>query len=264
MSKTWAEYINMTLRRVNDIHAKTLLLHLSKYSDREWTPRELKEALNLEISEKEIHERLRLLVSADVIEEGNSDIRYKGLQDGTLYLILRKRFEEEISTFRPDLKKDFNAKLEKLKQEKRSLQGKLNNLVGRFAEFQLAAEFRTRKRFSLSVYFEGVPDSTGLNIIDTRLRVKFQRADGKDMEIDVIAESDCSRVILAEVKKTKEPSALKSVQDFYEKIKVWSVLFPDKKPLPVFLSVGGFTHDALEYCQKYGIGTAQQIEYYLL
>ena len=32
MSKTWAEYIESTLDRVNDIHGKNMLLHLSKNS----------------------------------------------------------------------------------------------------------------------------------------------------------------------------------------------------------------------------------------
>lgn len=263
MSKTWGEYIELTLKRVNDIYAKNILLHLSKHSDREWTPAELKEALNLELSTKEIHERLRILVSADVIGEGISDIRYKGLSDGTLNMILRSRFEEEISTFIPDMREDFNKKLTELKKEKKSLQGRLNNLVGKFAEFQLMTDFRTRKRFPLSVYFKGVKDTSELNIIDTKMRVKFQRDDGKEMEIDVLAESDCGRVVLAEVKKTKDPTSLKAVQDFQEKIKVYSTLFPDKILLPVFLSVGGFTKEALILCQNLEIGTAEQIVYYV-
>ena len=32
MSKTWAEYIESTLDRVNDIHGKNMLLHLSQNS----------------------------------------------------------------------------------------------------------------------------------------------------------------------------------------------------------------------------------------
>ncbi|OQY44302.1 MAG: hypothetical protein B6242_13025 [Anaerolineaceae bacterium 4572_78] len=51
MSKTWNEYILWTLSRINDCHAKSMLLHLNKYSDRYWTPRELKQVLNLDIDE---------------------------------------------------------------------------------------------------------------------------------------------------------------------------------------------------------------------
>ena len=34
MSRTWAEYIALTLQRINDKNAKKLLLHLSKHADR--------------------------------------------------------------------------------------------------------------------------------------------------------------------------------------------------------------------------------------
>ncbi len=264
MSMTWGEYIELALKRTNDIHAKSILLHMSKYADRDWTPSELKKALGLKLDLNEIKERLRILAKADFITEGISDIDFRGLSDGTLYLILRNRFEKEISSFVPDLKKDFNEELETLKKDKRSLQGKLNNLIGKFAEYQLATDFRTRKRFPLSVYFNNVQDSTTLNIIDVKLRVKFQRSDGKEMEIDVLAKSDCGRVVLVEVKKIKNKIGLDTVKDFQEKLDscLTQKLFPEQAVLPAFLSVGGFTEEAMQFCKIKGIGTAGKIEYF--
>ncbi|MCP4349794.1 MAG: hypothetical protein GY795_30300, partial [Desulfobacterales bacterium] len=84
MSMTWGEYIELTLKKVNDRNAKDMLLHLSRYNDRDWSHRELKEKLNLEISEKEIREKLEIMKMADVIDSGAGDIRYRGLRDGTL------------------------------------------------------------------------------------------------------------------------------------------------------------------------------------
>ncbi len=262
MSMTWGEYIDLTLKKVNDRHAKSMLLHLSKHTDTDWTPRELKDKIGLEISEKEIREKLEIMVKADVIAKGPSDIDFRGLQDGTLNLILRHRFEKEIRDFAPDLKKDFNEELEKLRKDRKSLQGRLGNLVGKYAEFQLFTEFRTRKRFSLSVYFKGVKDKTKLNITDVRMRCKFQRSDGKEMEIDVIAESDCGRTVVVEIKKTKEKTGLRAVRDFQEKIAAYSKCFPDKRAVPAFLSVGGFTRGALQFCKENGVGTAEGIEFY--
>ncbi|SLM30813.1 ADP-ribosylglycohydrolase (modular protein) [Desulfamplus magnetovallimortis] len=109
MSMTWGEYIELTLQRVNDIHAKKILLHMSKHADRDWTPKELKDTLKLDLDLKGIQHRLRTLVKADLLTEGISDIDYRGLKDGTLYLILRNRFEKEISSFEPDLKKQFKG-----------------------------------------------------------------------------------------------------------------------------------------------------------
>ncbi|MEA1966685.1 MAG: hypothetical protein U9N77_00445, partial [Thermodesulfobacteriota bacterium] len=188
-----------------------------------------------------------------------------GLQDGTLYLVLRNRFEEEISSFTPDLRKDFNKELEILKKDKRSLMGKLNNLVGKFAEYQLATDFRTRKHFPLSVYFSHVTDTTPLNIIDVKLREKFQRSDGKEMEIDVTAQSECGRVVLVEVKKTKKRTGLEAVETFHEKLAAYKTAasLSEQQILPGFLSVGGFTEDALAYCKQNGIGTTEKIEYFM-
>ncbi|SLM31338.1 conserved hypothetical protein [Desulfamplus magnetovallimortis] len=267
MSMTWGEYIELTLQRVNDIHAKTILLHMSKHADRYWTPKELKETLEMDITPNEIQEKLRILVKADLLTEGISDIDFKGLQDGTLYLILRNRFEKEISNFEPDLKKDFNEELDQLQKDKKALRGKLNNLVGKFAEYQLATDFRSRKRFPLSVYFDGLSDdekNVELNIINVKQRVKFHRPDGKEMEIDVLAESDCGRVVLVEVKKRKEKIGIKALQDFQEKCVFYEAQNKNKikSILPAFLSTGGFTDNSLNFCREKGIGTAEGITWF--
>ena len=263
MSMTWGEYIEQTLDRVNDLHAKAILLHMSKHADRVWTPREVKEALEFDLSIDEIQKRLRTLVKADLLVQGVADIDFQGLQDGTLYLILRNRFEKEISSFEPDLKRDFHAELDRLQKDKQVLQGKLNHLVGKFAEYQLATDFRSRKRFSLDVYFDGVTDKTALNVIDVKQRVKFQRSDGKEMEIDVMAVSDCGRMVLVEVKKRKEKIGIVAVKDFLEKCDVYKANFSDKMILPTFLSTGGFTEEAMLFCRENGIGTAEKIAYFI-
>ncbi len=262
MSMTWSEYIEQTTDKINERYAKQILLYLSKHAGRDWTARELKDELQLEVSEAEIRQKLEVMVKADVAAKGRGDIRYQGLQDGTIYLILRHRFEEEISEFRPDLKKDFNAELERLKKDKQALQGRLNNLVGQFAEFQLFIDFRTRRRFPLSVYFEGVKDDTCLNITQVRMREKFQRPDGKEMEIDVLAESSCGRCVLVEVKKTKTKIGVAQIRLFIEKTDAFAKWFPKKKIIPAFLSVGGFTQPAKRLCRDHGIGMAQRIHYF--
>ncbi len=77
-----------------------------------------------------------------------------------------------------------------------------------------------------------------------------QRDDGKQMEIDVRAESSCGRVVLVEVKKTQAKTGLKGVEDFQEKVKVYAKQFPDKIILSAFLSLGGFTDEARQFCES--------------
>jgi len=262
MSRTWGEYIRLTLARVNDRHAKAILLHLSRHSDRYWTPAEIRDALSLDIGTGRIREKLDLLVEADVIEWGSSDIQFRGLRDGTLNLILRSRFEEEIGTFAPDMRKEFHEEIRRLGKERDRLRGALSNLSGKVAEMQIASAFRSRKRFALSDFFSGVTDTARLNITDVRCGVPIQRDDGRNMELDVVAESDCGRVVVAEVKKWKTPVRRNITEDFSEKAGIFSQQNPGRTVIPAFLSLGGFTKDALEFCRTRGIGTADKIEHF--
>ncbi|MDM8530909.1 hypothetical protein QUF63_07035 [Anaerolineales bacterium HSG25] len=259
MSLTWAEYIRLALSKINDVNSKHILLHLSKHNDRDWTPQEIREALQLEMSATEIHKKMQLMVEADLLEQGGSDIRYHGLQDGTLYLILRHRFEEEITSYAPDLRVDFRAEVEQLKRDKKRLTGMLSNLTGKMAENQLAIAFRSQKRFVLSTYFRGVMDSTRLNMIDVRTRVMIQRADGKNQELDVVAESSCGRVVLVEVKKWQRKIGPTEVDDFWEKVQIYQHQHPDKTILPAILSLGGFSQPASDLCERHEIGLAETI-----
>jgi len=262
MSETWNEYLQLTLNRVNDIHAKNMLLHLSKHADRYWTPREIKAALSLPLEINQIQEKLLILSEADMIEQGVADIDFRGLQDGTLNLILRNRFEKEIKESGPNLKREFEKKIEALTTKNKQLQGQLNHLSGKIAEHLLATAFRSRKRFALSDFFHEVIDTTRLNIIEVRERVFIQRSDGKKMEIDVVAQSNCGRVVLVEVKKTQAKTGPTIVEDFQEKVEVYKKQFPDQKILPAFLSLGGFTEDARHVCQAHEIGWAETILHY--
>jgi len=260
MSVTWGEYIEAAVERINDRHAKHILLHLSKHNKRDWTPQEVKDHLNLDIEVNEVHRKLLSLVASDLIVQGRADIDFRGLQDGTLNLILRNRFEKEIKTFVPDLKTDFLEKIQAMKSKERQLQGMINHLSGKLAESQLALAFLNEKSFALSAFFQGVPDTTLLTITQVKERASFQMEIEKTMEFDVMAESECGRVVLVEVKKTKSKIGLKVIESFQKKLAVYGQLFPEKKILPAFLSVGGFTQEALDYCQQQGIGTAEIIK----
>ncbi len=261
MSMTWGEYIELSLKRINTVNSKHILLHLSKHADREWTPKELKRELGLDIDEDEIKKLLANMEKADLIQGGVSDIRFQGLTDGTLNLILRNRFEEEIESHHPDLRKNFHEELEKLKKDKKSLEGMVRHLTGKMAEYQLMTEFRSRKRFSPSRYFENVADDTKLNIVDTKLRSTFERPDGKKMELDILAKSDCGRILAVEVKKTEAPVGIASIRDFREKIDVLAGLHPKNRIIPVYFSTGGFTGKALAFLKDKKIGIAREIKF---
>jgi hypothetical protein len=262
MFLTWGEYLDKILEQVNNKNAKKLLLYLNKHSDRYWTPQQLKEKLHLNLEVNEIQKELVILYKIDVIERGTSYIQFRGLQDGTLNLVLRNCLEEEIKGFVPDYPKEFSEKLEKLETETRSLRGKLSYYTGIVGEHLLATAFRNRKRFRLSDFFENVADNTELNLTKVRERFPLQREDGKGMEIDIVAESNCGRVILVEVRKKQVKTGIKDVEDFLEKVEAYQLLFAEKDVLPAFLSVGDFTGEAKQFCETKGIGMAIKILHY--
>jgi len=259
MSQNWAIYIELTVAQVNNLNAKQILLYLSKHNDRYFTPQKLKEELHLDLETNEIFRQLIILKEADLIDQGVSNIQFRGLQDGTLNLVLRNRFEEEIKTVAPNLKKEFAEEIAKFTHKTRQLQGKLNHYAGKFAEHILATAFRSRKRFALSKFFQNVLDTSPLNLQKVKERVVIQREDGKAMEIDIVAESVCGRVVLVEVKKTQTPIGLTLVEDFQEKVEVYQSHFPDAMVLPAYFSYGGFVDKAHDFCVEHGIGMAEEI-----
>ncbi|MCP4701916.1 MAG: hypothetical protein GY862_34415 [Gammaproteobacteria bacterium] len=260
MSGTWNEYILITLERLNGRETKQLLLHLSKYNDRYWTHQDLKEKLPLDSEPDEIQRKLVILAESDMIDRGSADIDFRGLRDGSLNLILRHRFEKEIEGLKPDFKPEFQAQIADLTLKNRKLQGMLNHLSGKMAENILATAMRSRKRFILSEFFSDAKDAARLNITAVKERVPVQREDGKAGEIDIVAKSECGRSVLAEVKKTKTKSGLRAVKDFHEKTEIYRQSFPAETILPAFLSLGGFTEEALVFCQEHGIAVSNRIQ----
>jgi len=259
MSLTWAEYIEDTVAQVNNLNAKNILLYLSKHNERYFTPKQLQQELKLDLDANEIHRQLRILKEADLIQQGISDIDFRGLQDGTLNLVLRNRFEKEIKGAAPNLKQELTAEIAQLTRKNKQLQGKLNYYAGKFAEHILAVALRSKKRLALSQFFSNVTDTNPLNLQEVKERVHLQREDGKGMELDIVAKSSDGRVVLVEVKKTQSPTGPQLISDFKEKVEIYQTQFPEARVLPAYLSLGGFTKPARDLCVKYGIGVAERI-----
>ena len=261
-SQTWEEYIGKTVSRVNDKYGKHILLHMSKHNDREWTARELKQTLHLQENETEIYNKLQALVKGDLLEEGQSYIRFRGLRDGTLYRIVRQRFEEEILNHEPNLLGDYNAEVAALTKENQTLRGKLNHVKGQVTEIQFANTLRSRKRFHLADFFEGARDDKALNLLDVQTRIFLHRPDGAKKELDIIALSSDERVLLVDVKNQQEKTNHEDVEDFLEKAALYQSQHPDRTVLLAYLSLGGFTEKALEMCRQHGIAWTTELVYF--
>ncbi len=218
--------------------------------------------------QQNIQRKLMAMVKGDLLEWGPANIQCRGLQDGTLNLILRHRFEMELAQYQtsPDLRVSFREQIAELRQENNSLRGKLAHVTGKMAEYQLANAFRSRKRFKPVDFFEfaspSEPVETKLNFLDVQTRIIIQRADGKRMELDIVAESSEGPVLLVEVRKRQVKSNGNDVADFQEKVAVYQTLHPGRIVLAGFLSLGGFTEDARQLCEQSGIGWSEELRYF--
>jgi RecB family endonuclease NucS len=103
-------------------------------------------------------------------------------------------------------------------------------------------------------------DTTELNLIHVQERFPLLRLNGKAMNIDIVAESSCGRVVLVEVKKRLQKSTPKMVEDFLEKVAMYQKQFPDRQILPAFFSATGFTKKAKELCDKRGVFRTDQMK----
>jgi hypothetical protein len=119
---SWMEYIGKAFPQINDRYAKNIVLHLSKYRDREWTRAELREALNLEMEESDLEKKLKALVKTDIINQGASNNRYRGVNDNIFDKVFRGVYEEDIRDFDPKMiRQEYSHELKKEKKRYKQL-----------------------------------------------------------------------------------------------------------------------------------------------
>ncbi|MEM7537465.1 MAG: restriction endonuclease, partial [Chloroflexota bacterium] len=262
MSKTWNEYLRRTFERTNGTITKKLMLFLNKNSEQDYRPSDLKTELNLTLSEEEIYERLEVLMASDVIRQGVSAFRFRGLEDGTLNLILRNHFEEEIDGVRPDFIGEFEAQLKAERAETNKWRGLANDFKGRLAEMKMAFVFRGKQQagqpINLADYFTNITDTHPLTIVSVMERISHRMLNGDGEEIDIIAKADDGRVVMVEVRDRKDKTGTKPVMGLQTNALDYAAQY-GVTVLPAFLSLSGFTEEATAFCQANGIGMAEKV-----
>ncbi len=261
LAHDWMMWFDHAIGRINERNAKKILLFMTRNAGEEYNPKILKKVLSLEISEDEIHQKLEMLREAELIRSATSQYRYFALKDGTFYLLMKQRFKDELAELDPEAELGIDEELARMTGERNSLQGKLNNLVGHYAEMQLELDMRARKQFKPSIYFEGLRDDAEFEIARIYPRYVVQAPDGKGGEIDLRVDSTDGRALIIEVKKHKGPVGVDVVELLVERAALFAAENPDLVVLSCLLATGGFREDALKACTTYKIGTASAINY---
>ncbi len=145
--KTWAEYIDNSIKAINDVYGKKILLYLSREREQERTREEIRQHIGWSPEQDlELEKKLRTFHYGDLIARGHSDFHYQGIPDDVLDLIFRVRYQYEIDHVDPDVSAELAAKIQRLEDEKKSLQGALNELKGRMLELIVWRELNTCRK----------------------------------------------------------------------------------------------------------------------
>jgi hypothetical protein len=260
---SWMEYMAKAFPEINDRHAKNIVLHLSKYRDRDWTRAELCEALNLEMPEKDLEKKLKALVKTDIINQGASNNRYRGVKDNIFDKVFRGVYEEDIRQFSPKvIREEYSTELKEEKRRYKSLLGKYNWLKGYHAEFLildrlLQARKNNELLKSVTRYLPG-----DFDFCDYSRVWKYHSSPeyAKVFTVDIFARSLDSDgySIIGEVKNREiKKFSLDEIKEFEFKFAEIEKLENLERVVGFIFSRAGFTAEAEAYCEEKGIACSE-------
>ena len=108
--RTWMEYIAAFFLGANERNAKRIMLYLFQAGE-ERTRAQMIKDLNLDMTDSELETKLRQLIKADLISQGETNFDYKIEKDKTYELVFRRLYQEEIDGFIPDIRKELRQEM---------------------------------------------------------------------------------------------------------------------------------------------------------
>ncbi len=118
VARIWREYLAYAFPKVNDKYARKIVLYLARHDPEERTRKQIREDLGLEVSDDDLEIRLRKLVKADILAQGSSLYRYRGLGDHVFAMVFRRIYGEELEDMSPgEIVDEFKRKLASLRGE---------------------------------------------------------------------------------------------------------------------------------------------------
>jgi hypothetical protein len=263
---TWMEYVAHAFPQINDRNAKNIVLHLSKYRDREFTREEIIKELKLKMSDAELELRLKALVKSDIIMQGSSNYRYRGVADNIFDKVFRGVYEEEIREFDVRvIKKEYSEEFKALKTKYDRLLGKYNCQKGYFAEYLILDQLKFHGREKNKLLKTVTRYSPGdFDFCDyTRVwRYNFSPEYARDFSVDIFAraQSPGDYSIIGEVKSRELKKFSKDeVVLFLEKFQEIKKIENLDRVVGFIFSRAGFTKEAEDYCKEKGIACSDDV-----
>ncbi|ETR68468.1 MAG: hypothetical protein OMM_04545 [Candidatus Magnetoglobus multicellularis str. Araruama] len=279
---TWMEYIDISLKKVNDKYGKQILLILSKNRYQKMGRDEILKKLDWsEERDAELQEKLLALEYGGLIESTSSNYHYQGIPDDILDLIFRERYQYEIYKKQFNMASELKKRVKELEQNNRSLKGQVNELKGRMLEVVLWRELNTYRKKGTAISglenrFRPMPDHLKnapfltsmkeMSIGLIYLNYFIQSPETAVMELDLLVEGTTEtgyQAIVFEIKNRDEKNCPtdQEVKLFVQKIEVFEHALKRMGHqniclFPVFLSANGFEGSTEKWLHEQNVFTA--------
>ena len=211
-----------------------------------------------------LEDKLKALVKADIIKQGISNFRYRGVSDNIFDKVFRGVYEKEIHDFDVGvIGKEYREAFEKLKKRYDSLQGKFNYQQGYFAEYLILDQLKFRAREKnelLKSITRYLPDDFDFCDYTRVWRYDSSPEYAKGFSVDIFARSQnpddysiIGEVKSREIKKFSKNEVVNFLGKF-EEIKKMENL---ERAIGFIFSRCGFTKDAEVYCKEKRIACSE-------
>ncbi|MDM8523148.1 hypothetical protein QUF80_07240 [Desulfococcaceae bacterium HSG8] len=257
----WTEYMGYAIKESNDVHAKRIVLYLSKHRQREVSRDELKDKLGIEMTDSQLEEKLKILVGADIIEQGRGNFYYRGVPDNIFDKVFRGIYADEIELSDPGvIKNEYRSLVRELRKKSERIQGEYSHYKGKFAEYLIIDNLRYRAYRNQEFFrnmMNNLPDDFEFSEYKTVWSYSASPVHQREIQIDIFArtgENDYS--LIGEVKNRKAKFSVKEAGKFVKKAEELMKLENVGKAVLFVFSVNGFFKNTLDYMEKHGIAWA--------
>ena len=256
---TWMEYIMYALSEVNDNNAKNIVLYLCNNRNRQVSRKELKEKLNLKMNESNLEKKLQSLVNADIIEQGDSNYYYQGVQDNIFDKVFRSKYEDDIKEFNPkDIIKEYQEMLTSWKTKYYEIRGKYSYAKGLFSEYAIIDNLRARAYKNTKFYNKitnNTPDDFQFVKYKTVWSYTASPIEQNELQVDIFARAaDSEYSIIGEVKNREVAKfSIDEAKNFFEKANYLIKKEKIIKYLLIVFSISGFTDNSIDFFIKNNI-----------
>ncbi|MDJ0841539.1 MAG: hypothetical protein QNK37_33840 [Acidobacteriota bacterium] len=252
ITKMWSDYIISAVSRINDEHAKKIVLYLAKHGETEFTRDEIRRNLKLSLTDAQLVERMEKLVRADILARGRSMSHYRGLGDPMFEMVFRRLYEHEIEGIDIEtMEAEFERRFSKLERQMRNIKGLAGEEKVRYYLAQAGKNRIDPARLSMVEPAESLPQ---LGPFQWIRKLSLHPTQNRRIEIDLYARADNpdDPDLAVEVKNWASKVGAADVDKEIANAKEATALL-ERPVVFIFYSENGFTENQAERLAAAGI-----------